>query len=238
MEELEFTVWDLDLVTTLLRLHSQNFHTFRLYHHGRQTAGALLLFLNVLTSCPHTNSLRSLTLSVEDFSHAIPADQMASEVMRYRLSFKTLQPLMVLRSLRELMIEWSEQISLDDDELEKLARIWPLLRVFNVYCCRGGYPPFSTKYTTLRDLLLVLNACRELEVVSLPLDARQIPVVEETEACETNFTCLIVSESPIDQALPVAEFLSKYLPYMSAVDARFLRPSGTDRPQITAYERA
>ena len=42
--------------------------------------------------------------------------------MRYRLSYETLQPLAVLRSLRELKIEWSEQISLDDDEVADLAR--------------------------------------------------------------------------------------------------------------------
>ena len=77
-------------------------------------------------------------------------------------------------------------------------------------------------------------------MVSLPLDVRQVPVVDEVEAIETKFTCLIVPESPIDQARPVAEFLFnlKYLPCVTVVDERFLRPPGTDVPQIIAYEQA
>ena len=237
-EELHLTVWDLDLVTSLLRPHDQIFHVFRLYHRGRQTSEALLTFLNVLTSRSRTIPLRDLSLSFVDFSHPISANQMAREAMRYRLSYETLRPLMVFGSLRELMIEWSEQISLNDDELANLARSWPLLRVFNVYCGRGGYPPFSTKYATLRGLLTLVNACRKLLVVSLPLDARHIPVVKETEICATHFQCITLPESPIDEALPVAEFLFKYLPCLTAVDARFLRPPGTNDAQIMAYEQA
>ena len=63
-------------------------------------------------------------------------------------------------------------------------------------------------------------------------------MVDEVEAFETKFTCLIVPESPIDQACPVAEFMFKYLPCVTVVDERFLRPPGTDVPQIIAYEQA
>ena len=237
-EFLEFSVWDLELVTTLLRPHDQIFHTFRLYHHGRQTSEAVLGFLSVLASRSRTSPLQEITLSFWDASHPIPADQMAVEAIRYRLSYKTLQPLMILWSLRELMIEWSDQVSLDDEELANLARSWPSLQVFYIYCGRGGYAPFSTKYITLRGLVWLVNSCLELHTVGLPLDARQVPVINETDARETHFACLIVPESPIDKVLPVAEFLFQYLPCVTALDARFLRPPGTDVSQIIAYERA
>ncbi|KAH0835828.1 hypothetical protein J3R83DRAFT_9696 [Lanmaoa asiatica] len=238
VEELEFTTSDLDLVTSLLQPRDQIFHTFRLYLGGRHTSEAIVNFLTLLTSRSRPNPLRKLTLSIGDISHPVPADQMTSEATTYSLSYKTLQPLAVFGSLHELVIEWSEQISLDDDELADLARSWPLLRVFNFYCGRGGYPPFSAKYATLLGLLSLVNSCPELYTVSLPLDAREVPVVKEEKARETDFACLIVPESPIDQARPVAEFLCKYLPSVTAVDWRFLRPPGTDVQQIIAYERA
>lgn len=238
VEELEFITSDLDLVTNLLRPRDQIFHTFCLYYQGRQTSEVVVNFFNLLTSRSRPNPLRSITLSSGDISHPIPADQMTSEAARYRLSYETLEPLMVLRSLRVLTIEWSEQISLDDDELANLARSWPLLQVFNFYCGRGGYPPSSTKYATLLGLLSLVNSCPGLHTVSLPLDARQVPVVEGVQARETAFACLIVPESPIDEARPVADFLFKYLPSVTAVDARFLRPPGTDVQQIIEYEWA
>ena len=235
---LDFTVLDLELVTSLLQSRHLIFHVFRLYHRGRQTPEALFAFLKVLTPRAPTTPLRELTLSFGDCSHPFPVEQMEREGVRYRLSYETLQPLTALGNLRELMIEWSEQISLDDDELVKLACNWPSLQVFNIYCGRGGYPPFSTKYATLRGLLSLVSTCTQLHAVSLPLDAREVPVVQDIKPCETNFTCLIVPESPIGRAHPVAEFLFTYLPYVTAVDARFLRPPGADVSQIMAYERA
>ena len=67
---------------------------------------------------------------------------MGNEATRYTLSYETLQPLTVFRSLRFLAIEWSEQISLDDDEVVNSARSWPMLQVFSFHCDRGN---FSTK---------------------------------------------------------------------------------------------
>ncbi|KAF8137202.1 hypothetical protein EV363DRAFT_654129 [Boletus edulis] len=238
VEVLEFKTSDLDLVTNLLRPRDQIFHTFRLHHHKRLTSKSVVTFLDVLASRSRTRSLQGFTFSSSDFSHPVPVDQMASEAPRYRLSYETLQPLMVFGSLRFLDIEWSEQISLDDDEVAKLARSWPLLQVFKLYCGRGGYPPFSTKYPTLLGLLSLVTCCPKLHTVSLPLDATQVPEVKEAKACMTNFACLIVPESPIDQALPVAEFLFKYIPCVTAVDAKFLMPPGTNFRQISAYEQA
>ena len=240
VEHLTFETSDLSLVTSLLRPHDQVFHTLRLYYHDRLTSEAALTFLNVLSSQSRTKPFESLTLSAGDFSHPIPVDEMASEAPRYRLSYETFEPLMVFGSLRYLMIEWSEQISLNDDEVVKLARSWPLLQVFNFYCGRGGYAPFSTKYSTLRGLLALVTLCPNLHTLSLPLDATHVPEVKQAGPCKPTFDCLIVPESPIDQAqtLPVAKFLFKYLPCVTMLDARFLRPPGTNVAQIKAYEDA
>ena len=116
-EELQFETSELNLVTSLLRPRNQTFHTFRLFHHSRLTSEAIVHFFGVLASRSHTKSFQELALSTGDFSHPMPADQMENEATHYQLSYVTLQPLMVFGSLRVLVIEWSEQISLDDTRL-------------------------------------------------------------------------------------------------------------------------
>ena len=238
VEELEFEASDLDLVTSLLRPRDQIFHTFRLCRYGRQPSDAFVALLNVLASQSRTTPLQKLILSCGHISLPLSVDQMATEAMRYSLSYEILQPLTVLGSLRVLMIEWNEQISLDDDDVANLARSWPMLQVFHFYCLRGGHGLFSTKYATLRSVLTLAKSCPELHTISLPLDARQVPVVDEAEPLETNFSCVIVPESPIDDAGPVAEFLLTHLPCVTAVDAEFMRMPGTNSSQLMEYEVA
>lgn len=236
VKELEFEASSLDLVANLLRPRDQIFDVFRLKCNSRVPSEAVLAFLSVLASRPHTKPLRNLKLTIGDFIHRLRADQMESDATRYRLSYQILQPLMVFGSLRYLMIEWGEQISLDDDEVASLVQSWPLLEVFVVDCHRGPYPRFSIKYPTLRSLLSLVS-CPRLQTVCLPLDARQVPQVEDAGPYETRFSWLSLPESPIDDPLPVAEFLYKYLPYVTDIDARFM-PMGPDAMQLAAYEQA
>jgi hypothetical protein len=228
-EELAFRTSDLDLVTSLLRPCDQIFHSLRVHHHSRLTSDAIIALFNALTPRSRTKPLQDLALSNGDGSYPMFADQTP---MRCRLSYETLQPLMAHGLLRRLTVECTsnEQISLDDDEIANLARSWPMLEFFYVYCGRGY--PSSTKYPTLRGLLSLAHSCPELDCVSLPLDARQVPVVDEAEVCETSFEFLDVQESPINDARPVAEFLLKYLPCVRGV---YARSSGYSHWQNTAY---
>ena len=236
VEDLLFRTSDIDLVTGLLRPRDQIFHSFQLHCYDRQTMAAILTFLNVLASRPPTKPLRDLCLSFGKLSHPLQLDQMEIEGPRYHLSYEILQPLMVFGSLHYLMIEWSEQISLDDNEVANLARSWPLLKSLDFYCGRGGYPPFSTKYPTLRGLLSLATSCPELESVTLPLNAMQVPEIEDAEPRRTTLGSIVVLDSPIDEALPVAEFLFKYLPNVTMLSTEFSRPPGTNEAQVWGYE--
>ncbi|KAF8549085.1 hypothetical protein OG21DRAFT_639372 [Imleria badia] len=237
VEELEFTTTDLDLVTNLLQ-PDQTFHSFCLNYRARLTSKAAGTLFNVLTSRSNTKPLQQLTLSAQDLTHPLSVDQMTTEAPRYRLTYDTLTPLMVFGSLRCLQITWGEQISLDDDEVANLARSWPLLQTCHFNCDRGGeYPPFLVKYPTLRGLLSLVTSCPELESVCLPIDATHVPEIEEVEPCP-HIECLFFPESPIDEALPVAEFLFQYFPCMTILDATFKRMPGTIDERMWAYERA
>ena len=67
---------------------------------------------------------------------------------------------------------------------------------------------------------MVVKHCPKLEVLNLSLDASEIPEVEEEEEPhKTKFECIGVPTSPVGQALLVAEFLFKYLPAVTHVDA-------------------
>lgn len=239
VEEFEFETSDLDLVTSLLRPRDQIFYTFCLDYHGRLTSEAALAFLNLLASPSRTEPPGKFSLSTSQHCDPTPVDQMASEAPHYRLTYETLQPLMLFDSLRFLTIEWSDQISLDDDALANLARSWPRLRTFNLRCGYGGYPPYSTKYPTLGGLLALVRSCPELHMASLPLDATRIPEVEVVRPCGPVFGCLLVPESPIGDPLPVAEFLFRSFCHVRQVEGLFGRPpaTGTDVLQINAYEQ-
>ena len=230
LETLEFEASDLDLVTSLLRACDQKFHAFRLCYGDMLTSKAVVALLNLLASRSRTKPILDFTLVNGDACSAL---QRADTAPRYHLSYKTIQPLMIFGSLRSFMIEWNEQMSLDDDEIANLARNWPLLQDFALYCSSG---PFPTKYPTLRGLLALVTFCPQLRMVSLPLDARQVPDVEARE-CMVSFDTITLPESPIYQALPVAEFLFKHLPCVRVVEAMFLDLQETDLAQVAYEER-
>ena len=238
VKELVFETSHIDLVTSLLRPRDQTFHTFHLCNRVRLTSAATLAMFEILASRPRTQPLRELSISPGDLCHPLRLDQMESEASRHCLSYEILQPLMVFGSLHDLTIEWSEQISLDDNEVANLARSWPMLRSFQFNCGRGGYPPFETKYPTLRGLFSLLTSCPELQMVRLSIDARRVPEFKDVEPCKTNLDFINVSESPIDEAFPVAEFLFKYIPGVTALGTGCSRAPGTNEAQILAYNRA
>jgi len=113
-ERLEFSTSDLDLVTSLLRPRDQIFHTLRLFYHCRLTPEAVVHLLKVLASRSYIKSFQEFILITENFFHPTPANQMGNEATRYTLIRDAPT---VFRSLRVLVIEWSEQISLDDTRL-------------------------------------------------------------------------------------------------------------------------
>lgn len=235
VEDLQFTSTDLNLVTSLLR-PDQMFRTFCLNYHARMTSDAAGALFNVLASRSNTEPLDHLTLKAGDLNHPLSVDEMATEAPRHRLTYTSLKPLMVFGSLRRLAINWSEQIALEDAQLADLARSWPLLETCYLDCTRGSYLPFSVTYPTLGGLLALATACPRLTSVCLPIDATQIPAVNVVAPCP-HIDTLVFPESPIDDALPVAEFLYAHFPSLSLLDRRFMSMPGTDTERMWAYER-
>ena len=76
-------------------------------------------------------------------------------------------------------------------------------------------------------------------MVALPLDATQVPEVEDAEPCNTSLEEIVVLESPIDKALPVAELLFQHHPGVTKLGTRrFSSPLETNVVQVSVYEWA
>ena len=82
------------------------------------------------------------------------------------------------------------------------------------------------------------TSCPELERVTLPLDATQVPEIEDAEPRKTSLGNIAVLNSPIDEALPVAEFLFQYLPGVTVLSANVSQWLETNVVRVWAYKQA
>lgn len=138
------------------------------------------------------------------------------------LSFNTLRLLTCHTNLQWLFIRLENPISLSDEELEYLARSWPLL---DAVCISYFSPlPPESNCITFKGLLLLASVCPKLRDVHLTLDGREVPSCPAELGSKT-ITKLWFTESPIDnQARRVAEFLLKHFPCLTSVSGAFKRP--------------
>ncbi|KAF8555134.1 hypothetical protein OG21DRAFT_947729 [Imleria badia] len=196
---------DLGSITGLLRSEGQMFSSTEFHLGVPPTSQLTLSFLTMLASHPRRSSLQSINLYGGD-SYTTHSEL---EDLQYILSHDTLKPLIFLRNLRELKIDLSNPISLDDEELVNLARGWPLLHTLQLVSNNGA----SAKHLTLQGLLFLVVICPNLESVDLCLDAGQVPTsgvgmdVRNATVKELNFP-----RSPINDPRLVADFLLKHFP--------------------------
>ena len=240
LEVLDLNVWNLPFVTTLLRPHGQTFREIHLVHHTKPTINAISAFFTALSSPARACSLRLIMLWTREDRSLVPIPQeFQSELdmspFAIHISHDTLHPLTRLAHLRELCIRLDHWISLSDDGLISLARHWPHLEVLELRCARGVdlsvnaprylRPWASLGYVTLRGLLAFLACCPDLYSLSLPLDARDVPVDTadgmDGVVCHPVLTSVHFRYAPIYDPRAVAAFLERHLPSVMHVDTSF-----------------
>ena len=207
IKDLNLSGLDLGSIAGLLRSESQMFSSveFCLDMDTPPTSQLTLSFLTLLASPPRRSSLESITLTRKDLTATHPE----LEDIPYSLSHDTLRPIAFFSNLRELNIDLMNPISLNDEELVDLARGWSLLRFFRLVSANG----LSTKYVTLRGLLLLAAACPKLDFLELCLDAREVPTSGVgMDIRSVTLRHLRCPRSPISDPRLVGMFLSKLFP--------------------------
>ena len=235
LEVLNLDVWDLPFVTTLLRPHGQTFRDIYLAHHTKPTINAISAFFTALASPVRARSLRSITLQTREDIVPIPQESRPEpdvSPFAIHISHDTFRPLTSLAHLRELSIQLDHWMSLSDDGLISLACHWPHLQVLDLRCERAvdlsvnapeDWRPWgSLGYVTLRGLLAFLACCPDLRSLSLPLDARDVPVdmAEGMDGtmCHPLLESVHFRYAPIHDPCAVATFLECHLPSITHVD--------------------
>jgi len=221
IRDLLLAISDLSVMTTLLRPHDQAFRTIRLHVSFPPLPEVVQDFSIALATHPRADSLQSIVLDhlndrpggglhragvVEEIAHP------------YCLSFDAFRPLMSLGRLRELVVHLFNGISLDNDELARMAGSWPLLEVLKLaplVSHWGAWP--MAKCVTFFGLSTLLTSCPKLRELELPLDAREVPATAPSDPCNTAITSLRLSGRPISDPERVARFLRTHLPSVSSV---------------------
>ncbi|KAF8549640.1 hypothetical protein OG21DRAFT_1514967 [Imleria badia] len=235
VEDLSLEVWDLSRIVTFLRAQDQMFRSFRLCLRSPPTPEAVSTLFSALASCHRVRSLRSLTLLPLDVEneHFAPVE-LDESIMSQHLSYDTFRPLCSLCHLRELIIDLGCSYSIDDDDLVSLTRNWPLLAVL-LLDCKSDHPWRSGKYVTLKGLLSVLECCLDLREISLPLDARVVPVDTWDIVCNPTLTYLYFPKPPINHARSVADFLMPHFSSVTEVTSSFNLPPEEEDVEIELY---
>ena len=221
IRDLLLAISDLSVITTLLRPHDQAFRTIRLHVSFPPLQEVVQDFSTALATHPRADSLQSIILDHLNDSPGGPLRR--SEVteaisQHYCLSFDAFRPLMSLGRLRELVIHLLNGISLDDDELARMASSWPSLEVLKLapLVSRWGAWPMA-KSVTFSGLSTLLALCPKLRELDLPLDAREVPSTTPSDPCNTAIQSLCLSGRPISDPDRVARFLRTHLPSLSSV---------------------
>ncbi|KAN0084534.1 hypothetical protein V8E55_008038 [Tylopilus felleus] len=238
--DLKLQVWNLHFVTTLLRTEDQMFRSVVICRRYRPTIKAAFALFAILASQQRARSLQSITL-ISDFldvqSRRFPPPELDDVGTRDYLSYDTFRPLSSLRQLRHLILDLGHWFSLDDDDLVSLARNWPSLQTLQLGCGERvyEYPWRSTKYITFKGLLSLLGCCPDLYDLSLPLDARQVPVDTGDVVCNPALTLLRLLEPPIDNVRSVRDILARHFPSVREVIISFDQSSEDGDAEYALY---
>lgn len=216
-----------DVAKCLLRPRDQPFRSSEVDLSAQIVTSELSALLTALAASPRRiDSLQSVVIK-----HLRSSEVVGTRVVRpapERLSSEMFRPLTALTHLRRLGIFLKHQVSLNDEEFADLVRNWPRLEVLKI-AYNLEYGERELESLTLKGFLSVLVSCLELREISLPLDARKVPVgaYPHSNFCNPLITSPIAFlNAPIEDPNLVAEFLQKHLPSMPGVDARlYFMPS-------------
>lgn len=235
VEKLRLEVQDLDFVTTLLCPQDQMFQCIALSVRSRPTVEAVSSFIATLASDQRIHSLHSIDLFTSFHptcrSPFFPFN--SQQIMQDHISLDKFRPLAPLCHLRQLRVDLGYWFSINDDDLISLVRNWPSLQSLDLNCGQrhvARSPWRWAKYVTFKGLLSLIECCPDLESLSLPLDARQVPVDTGNVVCHPDLW-LEFSESPIhSDTSSVGSLLVRHFPSVTEVSTPFNRPEGGTDP--------
>ncbi|RDB17145.1 hypothetical protein Hypma_001796 [Hypsizygus marmoreus] len=155
-----------------------------------------------------------------------------------KITLGTLTPLFSFSFLAVLKITVDMAIELDNDALKKIAAAWPHLRVFRLFESTTRTIP-SVK---LADLFSFSASCRELEDVTLRVDALHPPSFAEhgTIVPSPNVRCFNACTSPIDVFYnEVATIINLAFPSLERLKYGWVYPGfdGPEEIEMTRVER-
>ena len=227
-------VWDLQFVTSLMRNEGQIFHSLSLRSHSRPTIPEFPAFLTALGSRQRIYSLQSITL--QSRYRESDLSQTATPAPLYDM----LRPLTCLSHLRQLSIHLHDCLPINDDELISLARHWPHLcnLMLSASPALHEHPWELGKYITLKGLGSLVECCPQLQLLYLPLDAREVPAdIPQRSTVVPPSVIILFSDSPINNPQLVANFLTRMFPSLLTVACAFESPRGDDE-EILLYRTA
>ena len=231
VSDLYLILWvPLDFVTRFLRPCDQVFHSFavELYAMTPNIVTELSTLLTALASPQRLHSLQSISVfEAPPRRRYISSNNMHGQP----LSYETFRPLASLVHLRRLFIDMQHSASLNDKEFADLVRNWPLLEELRMTWLQWENPVASI---TLRGFLSLLTSCRELRIIFLTLDARDVPMAGTyADVCNPSFTGLIAFQNcPLKHPDLVAKFLLKHLPSIRRVVHGWSTPLTLGAPAV------
>ncbi|KAI1785003.1 hypothetical protein LXA43DRAFT_1066304 [Ganoderma leucocontextum] len=147
---------------------------------------------------------------------------------------ETITPLVQLESVTNLTVLGWCDIYLDDHFFKRAIGHWSQLEHLELYCGSPRKMSFSSSClssVTLASLAILAGSCPRLRVLSLLIDAKEVPLDDPTDPMrycvdpeKSSLTTLVVGSSPLKDPVKVASFLSRIFPKLEC-----LRNDGHDR---------
>ncbi|KAG1740201.1 uncharacterized protein EDB91DRAFT_1347153 [Suillus paluster] len=197
-----------DFVSSLQVVRSRSITICFTVAHLSRASTTMSQFFAILKETCDRDNLESLTLleSSRSKGHA------ASSV---------LTPLHAFRNLTQLLIENGCTMSMDDEQLRQLARVWPKLEVLAI---SRFVVIDNIIIPTFRGLIGLVQLCPGLTSLTLVIDTTGLPDIGMAYIspgggiCNKHLKNLVLSNSPIESPMRVALVLSGLFPNLMRVD--------------------
>jgi hypothetical protein len=134
------------------------------------------------------------------------------------LAIENIRPLFVFSALYSVDLIFWDEVDIDDAGMEELAKAWPQLSSFSMKI----YHTIDRKpRVTLAGLIPLVKHCRDLLEIVITVNACEVDVSESRPgkgAVNTEIDTLCVGDSPIEDPVAVAAFLSDIFPAVNTID--------------------
>ncbi|KAJ6464362.1 hypothetical protein C8R45DRAFT_877673 [Mycena sanguinolenta] len=167
------------------------------------------LYALIGTKCDPT-TLTTLTVSSQPGSSSI---DLAGVV-----AFDALRPLLTFKSLRQVHLAPPGGFSLDDADMEAVAKAWPDISTLYLPGSKYRGPP---PRATLSGIRAFARHCSGLVILSTPFDASLVPE-EDVLLPHEALRLLIVEDAVIVDSAAVAEYIGAMFPKLQAISTGIL----------------